>query len=308
MAAGSYRTLLIAIARNEGLYILEWVAYHLALGFDNILIYSNDNTDGSDALLDALAQGGFVTHVDNSGREDIPELAGNVSVQHRAYWKAAHHPLFAQHDWCSFLDLDEFLVLKKHRVLSDFLVDYPDNGAVAINWRTFGSSGLEAYGPEPVIERFTRCSEPSYAMNGLVKCVFRPSRIVLKAGSIGPHYIVLRPDGGLYTYADGERFANYRDESKIQTDIVQLNHYSVKSRAEYAWKQERGCSASAPGRPEAQRTYTGQYFLNHDRNDTRDDSIGYFVPRARRQLTLLRGDPRLRDIEADIRKRAFGAP
>ena len=37
--------------RDEGLVILEWVAHYRALGFDTIVVYTNDNTDGSDDLL-----------------------------------------------------------------------------------------------------------------------------------------------------------------------------------------------------------------------------------------------------------------
>ena len=37
------RTLVTAKAKNEGLAIMEWVAWHKLLGFDQILIVTNDN-------------------------------------------------------------------------------------------------------------------------------------------------------------------------------------------------------------------------------------------------------------------------
>ena len=36
-------TALCAIARHEEDYLAEWIDYHLALGFDHIFIYDNDD-------------------------------------------------------------------------------------------------------------------------------------------------------------------------------------------------------------------------------------------------------------------------
>ena len=47
---------IIAIARNEGLYLLDWLAYHRAIGAQAVFLYTNDNDDGSDQLLGALAK------------------------------------------------------------------------------------------------------------------------------------------------------------------------------------------------------------------------------------------------------------
>ena len=40
--------------KDEGPDVLEWVCYQRAVGFDEVLVYTNDCTDGSDDLLDAL--------------------------------------------------------------------------------------------------------------------------------------------------------------------------------------------------------------------------------------------------------------
>ncbi len=34
--------------KNEGPYIVEWIAYHRAIGVDNFLIYTNGCEDGTD--------------------------------------------------------------------------------------------------------------------------------------------------------------------------------------------------------------------------------------------------------------------
>lgn len=51
--------------KNEGPFILEWVAHHRVVGFDAIYVASNDCSDGSDALLAALDRAGIIGHVPN---------------------------------------------------------------------------------------------------------------------------------------------------------------------------------------------------------------------------------------------------
>lgn len=36
------KTALIAIAKNEDLYVQEWIDYHFKLGFDDIIVYQNN--------------------------------------------------------------------------------------------------------------------------------------------------------------------------------------------------------------------------------------------------------------------------
>ena len=55
---------IVTSVRNEGLSILEWLAYHRSIGFKSFFIYTNDNTDRSDDLLRILAKG-LVTLIEN---------------------------------------------------------------------------------------------------------------------------------------------------------------------------------------------------------------------------------------------------
>lgn len=46
--------------RNESQYILEWVSWNIALGFDKVIIFTNDNTDNSLEILEKLKSAGYV--------------------------------------------------------------------------------------------------------------------------------------------------------------------------------------------------------------------------------------------------------
>ena len=49
---------LVTCARDDGLHLLEWLAHHRSIGVELVFVYTNDNIDGSDELLRALAAAG----------------------------------------------------------------------------------------------------------------------------------------------------------------------------------------------------------------------------------------------------------
>ena len=48
----------VTTQKNEGAFLLEWIAYHKIIGFTDIVILSNDCEDGSDEMLDHLSKSG----------------------------------------------------------------------------------------------------------------------------------------------------------------------------------------------------------------------------------------------------------
>jgi len=59
-----------------------------------------------------------------------------------------------QHTWVAFYDTDEFLVLKKHDTVLDFLAHHCAKGSLGINWVIFGTSSQTHYVDSPVTQRF----------------------------------------------------------------------------------------------------------------------------------------------------------
>ncbi|MEO0693576.1 MAG: glycosyltransferase family 2 protein, partial [Pseudomonadota bacterium] len=60
-----HRFLIVTNMKNEGPYILEWMAHHLALGFGHVIAVTNDCVDGTDEILQRLQALGHVTHLIN---------------------------------------------------------------------------------------------------------------------------------------------------------------------------------------------------------------------------------------------------
>lgn len=146
------RTLIVTCVRNEAPFLLEWIAYHRLIGFTDFLIYSNDCEDGTDLMLDRLAEMGIVTHERN-------RAGGKKTVQWRALSRARQHPLTQQADWIYGCDVDEFLCIHAgggH--LDDLIAACPVAPGFAIPWRMFGNAGVVKFQDVPVLQQFTRAA------------------------------------------------------------------------------------------------------------------------------------------------------
>ncbi len=238
------RVLSVTTIKDEGPFLLEWLAWHRIIGVTDFLIYSNDCTDGSDRLLDALAAQGVLTHVSHSAPAD-------QSVQWQALNVAWRHPLRKMADWMLVSDLDEFPMIHcgDHR-LADLFAALPEQTeAIALGWRLFGNSGQGAFSPAPVTAQFTQCAPPDmrYPVAAtFFKSLFRPKAFA-KAGVHRPKQ---KPDSPPH-WADGSGrplpdliAANDKRMSLMGISghraLAEMHHYSLRSAESFIVKAERG--------------------------------------------------------------------
>ena len=220
------RAAIVAVAKNEGVYLHEWIAYHRVIGFDELLVYDNDSDDGSQALLTELAGYGMVTPIRWSVPADVPP-------QSSAYADGLAR-LGRDFGWVAFIDLDEYVVLPQHATIGQFLRDRPVTDALGINWRNFGSSGHARYAPELVLDRFRRCARADYGRNRRVKVLAHTS--ALKRPGVHSAKLVA---GVRYVDVTGEPIRDGRS-TQANLDVIRLNHYYTKSAEEWTWKAARG--------------------------------------------------------------------
>ena len=93
------RALAILCVRNEAAFLLEWLAHHRACGFTDFLVFSNDCQDGTDLMLDRLAEMGYLTHCRNTPPYD------KAGIQFTALKAAASMPIVKEADWILPLDV-----------------------------------------------------------------------------------------------------------------------------------------------------------------------------------------------------------
>ncbi len=134
---------LVATARNEGPYLVEWIAHNLIVGFEHIFIYTNSNTDGSLDLLKELQNFGLVTLIEN-------DVADNISPQIKAYEHSIHLLReLRQYEWVAYFDVDEFIVpderfdfsLRKMMNAALGKARHLNSQAILVNWDWYGSGG-----------------------------------------------------------------------------------------------------------------------------------------------------------------------
>jgi hypothetical protein len=217
-----------AIVKNEAPYLVEWYAYHRMLGFEHFTIYDNGSTDDTAAILAILAETGTVT-TKSWTQPEAPQFSAYADILAAMRGRA---------EWLLFADLDEFLILPRHKGVQDFLGWHRGASAIALNWAMFGSGGQSRYDPRPVTARFTQRAERDFVTNRHAKTMVRPERAL----RMSIHHAQLA--GGRYTGAGGERlcvttpFTGHT--GRVDWSLGQLNHYFCKSREEWQAKRQRG--------------------------------------------------------------------
>ena len=244
---------LVTCVKNEASYLLEWLAFHRVCGFDTIVIYDNQSTDGTRALLEPLAARGEVEY---RFRPDVPKLSPQIAAFRDSIERCGT-------EWIAFLDADEFLLLHRHRCVRELLASFePDVTQVCINWRLFGSSGQAVRKDGMVIERFTMASTPNERRNAHVKSFTRTGCVQ------APHIHAPHITGGRSVHADGsQRWMKVQGlTDRITHDVASIHHYVVKSQAEFQEKISRGRGDYPVGHPQKTRDKPDAFFAAHDTN------------------------------------------
>ena len=141
------RVLAVLCVRNEGAFLLEWLAHHRAIGITDFVVLSNDCDDGTDAMLDRLQALGWLTHVRNDGPFD------KGGIQFTALKQADRMAEIRRADWLLTLDIDEFVNIHTgDHTLAALLAALPEADAITLTWRVFGNCGLRDYADTPVTE------------------------------------------------------------------------------------------------------------------------------------------------------------
>jgi hypothetical protein len=220
----------ICAIQKDGLYYIdEWVDYHLALGFQTIFLY--DNSD--DFELENWARSR------NPSRVVVQHLPG-PKQQKNAYQQCVSEQKQSQeHKWVAILDIDEFIVLKKHDTIVELLEDIVPNESAGLSLNRlafyFSENQTAYYEPLPVTKRFPM----------RVEWVDRWYKTIAKVDRI------LRPNVHGHKYYRGNRASidtNGRPVTDIPSsndptatdEVAVIHHYQTKSLQEFQSKCRRG--------------------------------------------------------------------
>jgi hypothetical protein len=297
---------LIAAARNEGAYILDWLAHHRALGFEHAFIYTNDNTDESDTLLRQLAGHGVITLIHN-----IPGT--HCGPQYKAHAHALSLlPQVLDYRWAALIDLDEYIGLDARMFggIDDYLAwqETQPVDAIALCWLMFVGSRHDTWRDQPTPARFTRREA---GVNMHVKSIFRPGKFCHSQAHY-PHATLNQPfvyrseDGGVHHHLGvTERIAAF--SGTPSANMAWISHYWLRSAPEALWKVARG-HGDWKDRPTERHLEMSQFMFKSfvglaARTDlVSDQRTVACAPGAAAELAALRALPGIADTEAAIKQ------
>lgn len=139
------RVVLCCMAKNEHLYINDFVNHYVKLGFDKIYIYDNDDNDKP-----------FIgDFIDKKGKVEIINVRSVVQprLQQKCYTEFYNTHTF---DWVFYCDIDEFLFGVSNIKLFLEQWKFRNFNQIRVKWKVIGDDGfIERDMDKPVYEIFT---------------------------------------------------------------------------------------------------------------------------------------------------------
>ena len=261
----------VAIVKNEADYIAEWIDYHFIVGAAQIFVYDNGCTDNTLNILRDCRWSRQITII------PWQNFDTRVRIQNAAYNHALAN-FGSAFRWMTFIDVDEFIVPKRHEDLNMALAEFEDVPAISLPWHMFGPSGHDTPPPGLVIENYLERSEfpPRPDVISLLnyKTIADPACVRVAR----THHVELLDDENVM-YNDRKQRFKYYDRFKpanASSDTLQLNHYFTRSLEEMRLKIEKG-RVSKDGRTKNADHLHSQLEKLH-KCKTRDTLILRFVP------------------------------
>lgn len=231
--------------KDEGPFIIEWLAWHKSIGIQDFVVFSNDCSDGTDLILDRLEEMDQLRHLPN------PALAtGSGYFQPAALALVPFLSEYRKADFFISFDVDEFINVRVGTgQMSDLLTQAGPFDALSMCELNHGSNNQLDFEPGFVIDQFPchQTERPGRwkARRG-VKTITRLGPKVEKLRNHRPDF-VQGEDELHWLDGSGKKLAELNEDSSLngvdvrsRTDLVILDHYPLRSLHSYLVKMFRG--------------------------------------------------------------------
>lgn len=291
--------LTFTVMKNEGPFILEWVAWQRLMGVDQILVLTNDCDDGTDAILDQLDRMGFVRHLPNpleitaegSDLRRQPHMTGIAYAKRLREWRDA--------DYIFLSDVDEFPLLRAgDATLKELLarLDFPD--VLTMAETVFGADDIVRFEDLPVTAQFTRSASMSpgkwRSRRGFKSITRNDPRIVIR----NHRPLVKENVAGDLRWLDGSgrdfpvemRHVHQKGtDARGMFDLVTLNHYTLRSLESFLVKQARGDAV-------VEDRIDKTYFRRRNQTFAENAEMLAHLPALEAEIARLKQDMRLAEL------------
>lgn len=222
-----YNIIICAILKDETPYLIEWVEHHLQIGVEHFVLYDNNSVIPAKQTLKTYVGKGIVEVID-------------CPITNTPQVKAYTHCLYNMHNhtrWIAYIDIDEFIILKKHNDICSFLDTYKNFAGVCLNWVTFTANNHISMPEGPVMQNYTETLPYDFPANKHIKSIVRP----MKVNAVYSAHFSLYSDN----YAVNEKYTRVQGAfSDFSNEMAQINHYQTKSFEEWLNKIKRGIADS----------------------------------------------------------------
>lgn len=151
------KTVIVCIVKKENQYLREFVEYYKNLGFTNIILYDNNDIDGEllYPVISDYINSGFVKIYNVRG---VQQYHLQLSVYNEAYKN-----YYNKYDWFAFIDCDEYIILNKHKTISEYLSQEKFNkcNKIVLFWKVYGDNNMIYNDGRRLIDRFINESKTS---------------------------------------------------------------------------------------------------------------------------------------------------
>lgn len=219
LSAYQYDLSVVAIFHNESRFMKEWIEYNKLVGVDHFWLYNNESDDNYKEVLDPYVKSGIVELIDWPTIGEKKDFAGKTQAP--AYMDAINRSK-NKTKWLAMIDLDEFMVPKEGRNITNILENhFKDEVGVVIYWQMFGTSYYEKLGLEDLmLEKLTLRAPENHILHTMFKSIVNPRQVKLVENPHFAHFFAGKAVNTLKKPTDP-----LVEKQNYTIHLIQLNHY-----------------------------------------------------------------------------------
>lgn len=200
--------------------IKEWIAHHLLLGFNKIIIFDHNSINPIKNLIKP-----------NHNKVEIIDCKLDKEVKIKLMNEATKIAIEKKIDWFIYLDADEFIILNSVNKIHDFLQLYKDYELIGINWVMFGSNHHDTKPEGLIFDNYTKCENDN--LNKHIKSFVKTTQVI---SAYNPHFYLMKNPSKMIG-ADYKNLSKpycfHECPLKLNAVTGYIAHYSIQSKETY---------------------------------------------------------------------------
>jgi hypothetical protein len=248
-----YKLSLCLCVKNEAKNIIDFMTHYIKQGVDHFYITNNNSNDNLKEVIENSAYHFMVTLINDDRNLDINNAYSKPNGLMTVYNNNLYNIIKKETEWAIVVDIDEFMYGKNGLNIKSFLEKIDEDvGCVYVIWNIMTSLTIKSENNNSFYINSNDFKRLNYDLinnlsynikmsNDFGKSLFRTSML---NGTIGLHKtncttgkIINNYGPNKNTWYDNCNYIDY-SESNFKNVNISLNHYVIRSYADYIKKKE----------------------------------------------------------------------